>query len=145
MSSFGKIYFFTLENAKTLRKILNLMLTECFLSHSVWLTRCVAHGQQNARSQNQSWTPPHMAKNKLLLNEYLDIFMHFESTFFLKIWKMDFFRPTHPLNLENSSLSFSIRNLFIKSYISMWHKSNLKTKPYQVCISRNIKTQVWSN
>ena len=31
MSSFGKIYFFTLENAK---KNLNLMLTKCFLSYS---------------------------------------------------------------------------------------------------------------
>ena len=34
MSSFGKIYFFTQENAKTLKKILNLMLTKCFLSYS---------------------------------------------------------------------------------------------------------------
>ena len=32
--------------------------------------------------QNQSLTP-HMAKNKLLLNEYLGIFMHFESIFFI--------------------------------------------------------------
>ena len=32
MSSFGKIYFFTLENAKK-KKILNLMLTKCFLSY----------------------------------------------------------------------------------------------------------------
>ena len=32
--------------------------------------------------QNQSLTPPHMAKNKFLLNEYLGIFMHFESIFF---------------------------------------------------------------
>ena len=31
--------------------------------------------------QNQSLTP-HMAKNKFLLNEYLGIFMHFESIFF---------------------------------------------------------------
>ena len=60
MSSFGKIYFFTLENAKTLRKILNLMLTKCFLSHSVWLTRCVAHGRQNARcGQHYAWYGQH--------------------------------------------------------------------------------------
>ena len=32
--------------------------------------------------QNQSQTPPNMAKNNFLLNEYLGIFMHF-------------FRPTH--------------------------------------------------
>ena len=33
--------------------------------------------------QNQCHTPPHMAKNKFLLNEYLGIYMHFESIFFI--------------------------------------------------------------
>jgi len=97
---------------------------------SEWMTRCTLRhnalcGQQNVRcgwhnawcgqckacevwwvGQNQSLTPPH-GKNKFLLNEYLGILMHFESTFlFFQIWKMDFFRPTHPLNLENSRFFF---------------------------------------
>jgi len=113
---------------------------------SEWMTRCTLRhnalcGQQNVRcgwhnawcgqckacevwwvGQNQSLTPPH-GKNKFLLNEYLGILMHFESTFlFFQIWKMDFFRPTHPLNLENSrfflflnpSLRKRFKNLFLK-------------------------------
>ena len=54
-------------------------------------------------SQDQCQTPPIWKKNKLILNQYLGIFMHFETIFFFFIWKMDFFRPTHPLNLENSN------------------------------------------
>ena len=35
-----------------------------------------------------------MEKNKLLLNEYLGDFMHFETIFFFA--ENDFFKPTHP-------------------------------------------------
>ena len=104
---FWKNYFFTLENAKTLRKILNFMLTECFLHplygwHDAWRTadkmRSVAdimHGTANTmlwcgwRNACEVWWvaqnhwPPHMAKNEYLLNEYLGIFVHFESIFFI--------------------------------------------------------------
>ena len=37
-SRFGENYFFILENAKTLIKILKLTLTQCFLSYTVWPT-----------------------------------------------------------------------------------------------------------
>ena len=58
-------------------------------------------------SQDQCQTPLY-GKNKLILNQYLGIFMHFETIFFFffLIWKMDFFRPTPPLNLENSRIFF---------------------------------------
>ena len=46
--------------------------------------------------QNQSWTPPHMAKNKFLLNEYLGIFMHFESIFFIFLNLENGLFQTHP-------------------------------------------------
>ena len=66
LGNFGKIYFFTLENAKTLRKILNLTLTECFLSHSVWLTWCMAHGRQNARcGRHYTWYGQHNVVGRL--------------------------------------------------------------------------------
>ena len=72
--------------------------------HNAW---CGQHnawcGQRNACEvwwvgQNQSLTPPHMAKNKLLLNEYLGIFMHFESIFFyfFKSGKFQIFFFTSP-------------------------------------------------
>merc|ERR1712131_402490 len=46
--------------------------------------------------QNQSLTPPHMAKNKFLLNEYLCIFMHFESIFFIFLNLENGLFQTHP-------------------------------------------------
>ena len=33
-------------------------------------------------SQDQCQTPPYMEKNKLILNQYLGIFMHFETIYF---------------------------------------------------------------
>ena len=57
----------------------------------------------SSAADSKCQTPPtYMEKNKLILNEYIGIFMHFESIFFFLIWKMEIFRPTHPLNLEYS-------------------------------------------
>ena len=36
-------------------------------------------------SQDQCQTPPYMEKNKLILNQYLGIFMHFETIFFFNL------------------------------------------------------------
>ena len=37
--------------------------------------------------------PPYMEKNKLILNEYLGIFMHFESIFFFNLENGNFQAP----------------------------------------------------
>ena len=47
----------------------------------IHITGCDACGVQWV-AQDQCHTPPYMAKNKFLLNEYLGIFKHFESIFF---------------------------------------------------------------
>ena len=46
-------------------------------------------------SQEQCQTPPYMEKNKLILNQYLGIFMHFETIFFLFNLENGLFQ-THP-------------------------------------------------
>ena len=78
--------------------------------HNAW---CSWHDGIMGKPGTVSDPPPYMEKNKLILNQYLGIFMHFETIFFL-IWKMDFFRPTHPLNLENSRIFFFIFDPFPK-------------------------------
>ena len=77
--------------------------------HNVWWgqqkAQCGRHnawcGRRNACEvwwvgQTQSVTPPHMAKNKFLLNEYLGIFMHFESIFFIFLNLENGLFQTHP-------------------------------------------------
>ena len=59
--------------ADTMRGAANTMCGAATVMHVRWVGWWVG--------QNQSLTP-HMAKNKFLLNEYLGIFMHFESIFF---------------------------------------------------------------
>ena len=54
----------------------------------VWLTQCAVQLTQSVRP------PPYMEKNKLILNEYLGIFMHFESIFFFNLENGIF--QTHP-------------------------------------------------
>ena len=54
----------------------------------VWLTQCPVQLTQSVRP------PPYMEKNKLILNEYLGIFMHFESIFFFNLENGIF--QTHP-------------------------------------------------
>ena len=85
--------------ADTLRGAAN---TVCGVADMMGVAADTMHGAADMMaqwvSQDQCQTPPYMEKNKLILNQYLGIFMHFENFFF---WKMDFFKPTHPLNLEN--------------------------------------------
>ena len=38
--------------------------------------------ESGTQKYSKCQTPPHMKKNKLLLNEYLGDFMHFETIFF---------------------------------------------------------------
>ena len=86
--------------------------------HGVADTKCDAAeydawcGWHDARVGNvgQAWgvSPTLLCgKNKFLLNEYQGIFMLIKNIFlFFLIWKMDFFRPTHPQNLENYRFFF---------------------------------------
>ena len=48
--------------------------------------------------------------------------MHFGSIFFFFFWKMGFFRPTHPLNLENSRFFFFFFEPFPNLKIISRHK-----------------------
>ena len=50
-----------------------------------------------------------MEKNKLLLNEYLGDFMHFETLFFSV--EMGLTHPPAPKSVENSTLLFFFWNL----------------------------------
>ena len=43
---------------------------------------------------------PHIEKNKLLLNEYLGDFMHFETIYFIFFAENDFIKPTHPTKVR---------------------------------------------
>ena len=52
-SRFGENYFFILENAKTLIKILKLTLTQCFLSYNVRLTQCAVGPTQHTMQPTQ--------------------------------------------------------------------------------------------
>ena len=91
------------------------MLTECFLSYSVWLTQCTVQLTWCAerltrcvlqptrcmwgvvgRLESVSHPPPMWQKNKFLLNEYLGIFMHFESIFFYFLNLENGLFQTHP-------------------------------------------------
>ena len=47
------------------------------------MMHCAADTMHNAADMMAQWVrPPYMEKNKLPLNQYLGIFMHFESIFF---------------------------------------------------------------
>ena len=65
------------------------------------LTNIVKMVEYKSESATQKYskcqTPPY-EKNKLLLNEYLGEFMHFETIFFLA--ENDFFKPTHPTKVR---------------------------------------------
>ena len=91
---------------------------------------CAADTMRSAADMMAQWVrPPYMEKNKLILNEYLGIFMHFESIFFFLIWKMEIFRPTHPLNLENSRFFFkpSLKNMSVSSKLmKLWLEEGRK-------------------
>ena len=54
---------------------------------NIWQIQHPFESQKYSKSQI-----PHIEKNKLLLNEYLRNFRHFESIFFME---NDFFKPTH--------------------------------------------------
>ena len=55
---------------------------------------CAADTMRSAADMMAQWVrPPYMEKNKLILNEYLGIFMHFESIFFFKSGKRTFSDP----------------------------------------------------
>ena len=65
----------------------------------VWLTQCAVQLTQSVRP------PPYMEKNKLILNQYLGIFMHF-------------FRPTHYIWKIPDFFSF----FWEKKFHSKWNK-----------------------
>ena len=50
--------------------------------------------ESGTQKYSKCQTPPY-EKNKLLLNEYLGDFMHFETIFFF-FAENDFLKPTHP-------------------------------------------------
>ena len=57
---------------------------------------CAADTMRGAADLMAQWVrPPYMEKNKLILNEYLGIFMHFESIFFFFNLENGIFQ-THP-------------------------------------------------
>ena len=74
----AKNYFFPLKKSKILRKISRSGRSSSHL---------------NLRNILSVRPHPPYEKNKLLLNEYLGDFMHFETIFFVE---NDFFKPTHP-------------------------------------------------
>ena len=43
--------------------------------------------ESGTQKYSKCQTPPPYEKNKLLLNEYLGDFMHFETLFFFLVWK----------------------------------------------------------
>ena len=59
---------------------------------------CAANTMRSAASMMAQWIipPPYMEKNKLILNEYLGIFMHFESIFFFFFNLENGIFQTHP-------------------------------------------------
>ena len=61
--------------------------------------------------------PPHMAKNKFLLNEYLGIFMHFESIFFIFLNLENGLFQTHP---PTKSGKFQIFFFFLNPSLSVY-------------------------
>ena len=80
--------------------------------------------------QNQSWTP-NMAENKFLLNEYLGIFMHFESNFYFLNLENGLFQTHHPLNLENSNFLFLIEPFPNLTHLSLIQKlCNIRDKRF---------------
>ena len=61
-----------------------IIFLACLTGFKLWELQRVYKGRRHKKKKKsgifQIWSdPPHMAKNKFLLNEYLDIFMHFES------------------------------------------------------------------
>ena len=55
--------------------------------------------ESGTQKYSKCQTPPY-EKNKLLLNEYLGDFMHFETIFFFFFAENDFFKPTHPTKVR---------------------------------------------
>ena len=64
-------------------------------------------------SQDQCQTPPLYGKNKLILNQYLGIFMHFETIFFFNLENGLFQKhpPTKCGKFQNILLSMEFQNL----------------------------------
>ena len=86
----AKNYFFPLKKSKILRKISRSGRSSSHLD------------LRNILSVRPH--PPY-EKNKLLLNEYLGDFMHFETIFFFYFFaENDFFKPTHPTIFFKPSL-----------------------------------------
>ena len=81
--------------ADTLRGAAN---TVCGVADMIGVAADTMHGAADMMaqwvSQDQCQTPPLYGKNKLILNEYLGIFMHFESIFFFNLENGIF--QTHP-------------------------------------------------
>ena len=106
-----KFIFLTLEKVKNFELDIDPMFIDIpcaadtmqcavgSIHYTVWLMQCM----RGVLGMPGSVHPPstYMEINKLLLNDCLGIMRHFESIFF-SIWKMDFFRPPYPLNLENT-------------------------------------------
>ena len=81
--------------ADTLRGAAN---TVCGAADMMGVAADTMHGAADMMaqwvSQDQCQTPPYMEKNKLILNQYLGIFMHFETIFFFNLENGLF--QTHP-------------------------------------------------
>ena len=106
----AKNYFFPLKKSKILRKISRSGRSSSHLD------------LRNILSVRPH--PPY-EKNKLLLNEYLGDFMHFETIFFFFLRKMTFSNPPTPLKCGKFRTFFlkpslsqilCIKNLFIFKY-----------------------------
>ena len=84
---------------------------------SLWLST-----NQNLEPRNfLSVRPPYMEKNKLLLNEYLGDFMHFETLFFSE---NDLFQ-THPPTKVRKNLIF-----FLKPSLAYFKDSQINDKDF---------------
>ena len=71
-----------------------------------------------------------MKKNKLLLNEYLGDFMHFETIFFIFLWKMTFSNPITPLKYGKFTVQCNHENtLSISDSVKKMYKFETKTFP----------------
>ena len=57
--------------------------------------------ESGTQKYSKCQTLPQYEKNKLLLNEYLGDFMHFETIFIYFFFaENDFFKPTHPTKVQ---------------------------------------------
>ena len=114
----AKNYFFPLKKSKILRKISRSGRSSSHLD------------LRNILSVRPH--PPY-EKNKLLLNEYLGDFMHFETIFFLR--KMTFSNPPTPLKCGKFHTFFLNRSLeFVHNRIILGlKKCNQKKNEFTLC------------